>query len=554
MLAVLPLKGEVPAWDAAARDAWWAENNSPAKWRDAGTSMLHELLKEFQVSDSGDMPPALVARFNHARWVRLLSPDEFTATGLTPEEFRALGEIELLQRTLLNRRVPQDDLAEAFRILGQIYRASPQDLQAYPVLAVAFALVFDKPFPENWPHSQVRKLPWKEEAGTPAQRFAYYAELDKKRQLDFSPAELSFTELKYVVNSLVPTSELDWARNQVRANLGSFERVFNMIRYDENRLLSRNYDWPAFQPYTLAKIQEIGGICVDQAYFGAMVGKARGIPTLFFVGQGSGGGHAWYGYLKRNHSWDMNVGRYESQNYPVGEARDPQNWTAVKDEELRQFTEVVEQNPRFKSAENLMFWSRTFASDASFKSNLELLRRVMPDWIEIWRLQASWLSANKQPLEVQKEFYRQWSLQFAKFPDLRVEGQSFYYAALMELGETAAAEQVKTEVVRQNRRKRFDIGIDAAGMQIFDLLDKKDWDGAEKEYKRVVRQFDNKGGGNLFYGVVQPFVETLVEEGQFKLAENSLEFAIKKMPQGYGSILTGEFEELQEKIRKAQSK
>jgi len=73
---------------------------------------------------------------------------------------------------------------------------------------------------------------------------------------------------------------------------------------------------------------------VDQAYFSSMAGKAKGIPTLTFVGQGSGGGHAWFGFLKNPGRWETDCGRYENQNYPVGNAIDPQLWKLITDDEL----------------------------------------------------------------------------------------------------------------------------------------------------------------------------------------------------------------------------
>jgi len=37
--------------------------------------------------------------------------------------------------------------------------------------------------------------------------------------------------------------------------------------------------------YTLGNINKEGGICVDQAYFASIAGKARCLPTLYFFGQ-----------------------------------------------------------------------------------------------------------------------------------------------------------------------------------------------------------------------------------------------------------------------------
>jgi len=547
-LLTTTLQAEAPAWNAATRDAWWAEHGDPSTWRKAALSQMAELIVSYQPTVEGELSPQLTSWFNHVRWISLLSPDQFAESGLTVSEFRALGENELLSKTFLNERRSEDKVVEAVKILGQIYRSSPQDLTAYPVLAVAYALVFDQPFPDDWPHHQVKRETWEAKSGSAAERFAYYVELDKNKKLDFSPAALSFTELKFLVDTLVSREELTWASENVRTSLGSFDRVFGSINYDMSRLLGRRYDWPEGIPYTLAEIQQRGGICVDQAYFGATVGKARGIPTLYFSGQGADGGHAWYGYLKRNRTWDLDVGRYESQNYPVGEARDPQTWGQLNDEQLKNFTERVSQNPRYPAAEMLLFWATANKTQPFYKPSIDQVLSMAPGWLVVWRAQAEWMKSTQQPLDVQKEFYRQWSSQFSKLPDARVEGQARLLEVLKEAGDTVAAAQVQTDVVRQNRRKRFDLGIGAGMEPIFELLDKQDWKGAETEFKKLVRQFDSQGGGNLFYGVVRPFVSICLEEKQETLARESLLFASKKMKLQPDSILSMEFEKLSEKI------
>ena len=92
-----------------------------------------------------------------------------------------------------------------------------------------------------------------------------------------------------------PKSELDWARESVKLRRASFDKIFSSIKYDKPRLEGGIFRWP-YGDYSLGSIKEKGGICVDQAYFSSMAGKAKGIPTLTFVGQGSGGGHAWFGF------------------------------------------------------------------------------------------------------------------------------------------------------------------------------------------------------------------------------------------------------------------
>ena len=105
-------------------------------------------------------------------------------------------------------------------------------------------------------------------------------------------------ELKFVVDHLLAQERNGMGTSKRLFTAGPpFAKAFKSIQYDKPRLSAGVFSWPN-GPYTLASISERGGICVDQAYFSSMSGKAKGIPTLTFVGQGSGGGHAWFGFLK----------------------------------------------------------------------------------------------------------------------------------------------------------------------------------------------------------------------------------------------------------------
>src|SRR5690349_8136024 len=78
-----------------------------------------------------------------------------------------------------------------------------------------------------------------------------------------------------------------------------------------------------------------GRICADQAFFVSETGKAQGIPTLLFLGQGSSGGHAWVGYMGEAGKWNLEVARYREQNFVAGSAWDPHTWRRVTDAQIR---------------------------------------------------------------------------------------------------------------------------------------------------------------------------------------------------------------------------
>ncbi len=81
------------------------------------------------------------------------------------------------------------------------------------------------------------------------------------------------TELKFVVDAVAPESELVWARKSLGTSFANLPRAYDAVGYRTDRLESGRFVWPS-RTYELPTILEQGGICVDQGYFAAQVGKA----------------------------------------------------------------------------------------------------------------------------------------------------------------------------------------------------------------------------------------------------------------------------------------
>jgi len=55
------------------------------------------------------------------------------------------------------------------------------------------------------------------------------------------------------------------------------------------------------------------------------------------------------------------------------------------------------------------------------------------------------------------------------------------------------------------------LAIKEGAEQIMNKLEKKLWVDAEKLFERMVKDFEKTAGGELYYGLVRPYVETLAE-------------------------------------------
>ncbi len=146
--------------------------------------------------------------------------------------------------------------------------------------------------------------------------------------------KLSPDQIKYIVDAPLDLAEFRWARKYAKYQRSEFAKAFDAVSYSRARATSGAFVWSQGE-YTLQNLRQQAGICVDQAYYAMIAGKAHGLPTLFFTGQGSQGGHAWFGYMKSENRWVVDCGRDKNQNYAIGEALDPQTWLPISDHDLK---------------------------------------------------------------------------------------------------------------------------------------------------------------------------------------------------------------------------
>lgn len=486
-------------------------------------------------------------------------PPEMTEA-LLPEGY-VLGEGELSDRLspalaleLANdpafleeffRELSPEDFVPGVLMRWQELRAHfPSAWPAYRSMMLALAMVYDQQMPGFWPHHQVASRAVPRSSAGVVSLFDYFYRANEARRTEHDLRRLGVGELKFVVDAPVEISELEWAAKNVRTGKGQFEKVFEMVSYNYNRAKQAQYIWPEDADYRLATIYGRGGICTDQAYFASLAGKAKGIPTLYFAGQGKDGGHAWFGFLRGGGRWEMDAGRYFNQNYATGLALDPQTWLPISDHEL-------------------LYLSRTDAASASAQADLVMteifLRRgdvasAGASSESAWRAAQAYLPAWEQREKVLKrtvdgeklaEFYSQGVNFFRRHEGMRVGYQSKLAELARTGGDHTGARQLEARMVRENRRGRVDLSATAGGEVLTRLLAEENYDAVMREYSSLVRRLGKSGGGSFFYEVVRPFVGRLRELGRKKDADRALREARRVMPVEGGSILAREFAELE---------
>ena len=211
-----------------------------------------------------------------------------------------------------------------YDLLDRLRRDGADKLDEYAYLVAAVCVVHEKPFTRRVNENQVR-------APKATDILRYF--VANQRQMRFDLRQVPPELLIYVVDTTASIDDMEWAlkRYQGEKNIG---RHFFDIRYDSDHLLKGTEKKITQAGYTLRNIQKYGGVCVDQAYFAAGVGKALGVPTCCASGKSGIIGHTWVGFYEARDgrgAWNLRYGRYREYRVVRGYVCDPQTRRAIPD-------------------------------------------------------------------------------------------------------------------------------------------------------------------------------------------------------------------------------
>ncbi|MGV3532054.1 MAG: hypothetical protein ACO1QR_06760, partial [Chthoniobacteraceae bacterium] len=271
------------------------------------------------------------------------------------------------------------------------------------------------------------------------ERYRFFRDCAKKNSLRVPLAEMQPHELVYVVDSPVPNEELAWAQKHVNLSRRNWGQAYGMIRYRMDKAAGGRQ---IYKRYTLAQIEDEGGICGDQAYFAAHSAKANGIPAMVIGGEGDRGGHAWFGYQISRNEWNLEAGRFTSDNYAAGTSEDPQTRRTIKEHELKQFATPERRTAGWADTDRYLQLSDLFArnqeSDLA-RTSLDQALRVTPKHLAAWNRKLDKMIAEKISSEAwQREIARMRTV-FQKYPDIISEISERETAYLVSNGDAKLA-------------------------------------------------------------------------------------------------------------------
>jgi len=453
-------------------------------WRDARET---ELLKLPVTPVAVNAEPAALTLAQSA-FVRRVAPSVLSALEQEPATAAFL-------QWLTARRAPLEDFCATIqpgeeagtvlRLWAQLWNGDPTGRDKYYRLALACALVFDRPVKIN-PQLATGTVDM-------AERYAYYRRCAETGGLRVPLEELAPFELVWVVDAPVPTRELDWARHNVSYPRSKWGQAYADVAYRLDKALR---EANPYKEYTLAEIKRKGGICTDQAYYAAISAKANGIPAMILVGQGQRGGHAWFGFKAAREKWDMNAGRYSGDHFATGYTTDPQTGQRVKEQALLLMADYQRRQPEYLLATRLVWLADVCAAGgqrdralAALETATQLCPRHLPAWTALFAQYRDG-GAPAAKLAAQLEAVRS---AFREYPDVLDLVAEWEVAMHRRAGnDTAAAESLRDQQRRLSSRgktgERTDLLVETVLERAQLLADSGDLAAADNLYREALRQ------------------------------------------------------------------
>ncbi len=435
-----------------------------------------------------------------------------------------------LTKTLLILK-SEDDLIGVFSVLDSLFQTYSNQINDYSSLAGAFAIVYDQPLPEQWPHHQVNKklLPLiNEKQWLPL--FDYFQKKDQENALASKIKEMSVSELKFVVDCPIEITELEWALKEQRSARGSFDKTYFDVEYDESRIKGDKFiaNWPFEARYSLANIKKNKGICVDQSYFATQSAKAFAIPSISISGEGSNCRHAWFGFMPSGDKWNMKGGRYEANNYVVGFAWDPQTWNRINDHELEYISQRYSDSPEYEQSQRFLIFaalgSPTFSPEQLLKivneSKTTCLKNPEP-WFKLEKL----YKVNGQKEEL-KTLYLEMVQQFSSQKDWKTLAQEGLAKIDSDSGGSQSSEST-TKIMNENKGKRADLAIQIASRESLQKMQNENYEDSFSLYQTVIKKFGKENGLMILTELVEPYLALCISKEQSELAIKALKAAEK---------------------------
>ncbi|MBR5901818.1 hypothetical protein IKZ40_05660 [bacterium] len=405
----------------------------------------------------------------------------------------------------------KDDLNNVMRLLQEFYLQRKDTFPKYNKLAIALAIVWDQP-PSAKPHGQVPDSAVVPNDDTDLQRYDFWVKSNEHGDIDCNFTKTDPVYIKFIINAPAPISELEWAQKHTHYTRTRLGNAYGSIHYVYERVEKSQFSWP-HEIYSLKEIKKRGGICCDQAYYASTVGKACGIPTLYFGGAGRVGWHAWLGYLKGDDNWDLECGRYASQNYVVGHAQDPQTKENLSDHQLLLLTDDIYTKSDYKQANRMVYMSHVFSFTKYPERALEIIDnaiKLAPKNVYAWNFKTQLLEkTNSTNLIAHLDAMIG---QFRYVEDITSACRQKLIKAARAAGNEELAVAMEKKIIDTTKRERYDLSLKVYRDKATQLMSEGKWKEAGEEVRKFVKKFNKESADCM--SLTAWFVRAAINNGK----------------------------------------
>ena len=113
-----------------------------------------------------------------------------------------------------------------------------------------------------------------------------------------------------------------------------------------------------------------------------------------------------------------------NQNYPVGNAIDPQLWKMITDDELGSLARGEKNLSGFRGkAVDYFAWALTNPEEDFYRESLQRAETLHPAYFDVWKKEAEWVETKLSDLREKRNFWDAWLKAFSNTVDLKIQGQ-----------------------------------------------------------------------------------------------------------------------------------
>ncbi|MCU0781157.1 MAG: hypothetical protein MUF04_08665, partial [Akkermansiaceae bacterium] len=248
---------------------------------------------------------------------------------------------------------PADDSSKVLAFLNDTWSVNPNNYEKYFPLALACAVVFDRPM--DIPHAVASEKYQPESRVDPMKRYQWYLEKNEAGKLTAPVHRSSARDLVWVVCAPVCTAELDWAISNMSISRRHWGNAYGMVEYLMERAVEGENP---YKEYSFEEILKHGGVCGDQTYFCVNTARAHGIPAMGLSGETDSGAHAWAALKVTADEWNTGIGRIGGAS--KGQAGNPQTGGSITEQEVQLWNDRHHRSPVITLAVFRHLWLADF--------------------------------------------------------------------------------------------------------------------------------------------------------------------------------------------------